>query len=399
MRYILEGSVRKAENNLRITAQLIDAATDSHLWAEKYNGTLDDIFIIQENVARSISDTLKIKLGSGELHKIYENKIDNKEIYDIYLKAQIAFRTMTNAGINQAIQYINHGLETIGDNDKLYALMGSMHLTRIEMGFTREKSVFKKIEECRDKVFAMNPDSPDGHYLGGHIKRWQGDVIGSIQSYNKAIDIQPNHFWANSYRSWNYAFSGHGEIAKESLSKIIKTDPLNPVSHMMAGSVETLMGNFSGAQEKMRKAFEMDPNPFFGWWLLKTLAYANRIDEAYKLIEQFSDMADDVVWAKLGIIFKYALEGDEEKVLEFYTEELKKMYEGDELYGVWAAESFSLVGHKQEALKWLEVSINNQMLNYPFLAEHNVFLKTLHNEERFKKLMEQIKPKWRAFKV
>jgi TolB-like protein/tetratricopeptide (TPR) repeat protein len=399
VRYALEGSVRKAGNSIRIVAQLIDGTDDSHIWAEKYNGTLDDIFTIQENVARSIADTLKIKLGSSELHKMYEDKIDNKEIYDIYIKAQIAFKTMTKAGINQALKYINHGLETIGDNDKLYALMGSMYLTLIEMGFTREKSIFKKIEDCSEKVFSLNPDSPDGHYLRGHVRRWHGDVTGSIQSYNKALAINPNHLWANFYRSWNYAFSGHGEIAKESIARILKTDPLNPISHMMAGAVETMKGNFNHGQDFMTKAFEMDPNPFFGWWLLKTMAYGNKLDEAFKLIEQFSDMADDVHWAKLGIIFRSAIEGEEEKVLESYTDELKNMLRGDELYGVWVAETYALIDHKQEALKWLEESINNQLLNYPFLTEHNVFLENLYKEEGYIKLMEQIKPKWIDFQV
>ena len=158
-------------------------------------------------------------------------------------------------------------------------------------------------------------------------------------------------------------------------------------------------GSFDQAQDFVRKAFEMDPNPLIGWWLVKILAYGNRIDEAYKVIDQFSDMADDVHWAKLGVIFRYALEGKEEKVMELYTEKLKNMMRGDELYGVWVAESYALINHKQEALEWLEESINYQFINYPFLTKHNRFLKNLHNEEGFKTLMKRVKKEWEDFRV
>ena len=399
VKYVLEGSVRKAGNDLRIVAQLIDASSDSHLWAEKYSSTLDDIFNIQEKVSSSIADALKFKLTSDEKQKIYDIQIGNTEVYDMYIKAQQAYNSFTEVGIKQALQYINQGLETIGDNDKLYAFKGVIYLTYIDMGIDRDKSIFKKVEECTERVFSLNPDSSDGHYLRGHIQRWHGDVIGGIKNYNKALSIDANHFNANFWRSWNYSFSGYGELAGDSISKILNTDPLNPMSHLVAGIVEAMYGRFDQGHNFIRKAFEIDPNPFFGWWLSKILAYGNRIDEAYKLIDQFSAMADDVHWAKLGIIFKYALEGKEEKVLELYTDKLKNMLRGDELYGIWVAESYALINHKQEALEWLEEAINNQFINYPFLTKHNPFLKNLHNEEGFKKLMKRVKKEWEDFKV
>ena len=399
VRYVLEGSVRKAGNNLRIVAQLIDASSDSHLWAEKYSGTLDDIFNIQEKVSSSIADALKIKLTSVEKQKMYEIQIDNTEVYDLYIKAQQAFHTLTEVGFKQGLHYINQGLKIFGDNDKLYSLQGMVYLGYIEIGFDKDESIFKKVEECTEKVFSLNPDSADGHYLRGHVQRWHGDVIGGIKNYNKALSIEPNHYWANFWRSFNYAISGHGEVASDSISKILNSDPLNPYSHFIAGAVEVLQGNFDQALDFMRKAFEMDPNPFLGWWLSKILAYGDRIDEAYKLIEQFSDMADEVHWAKLGVIFKYALEDKEEKVLELYTEELKNILRGDEFYGVWVAESYALINHKEEALEWLEECINNQLLNYPFLTKHDRFLKSLYNEEGFKKLMKRINKDWENFKV
>jgi hypothetical protein len=98
VRYVLEGSVRKAGNNLRITAQLIDAVTDTHLWAEKYSGTLDDVFDIQEKVSRSIADELKVQLSPEENQKIAFHRINDIQVYEYYLKAiELILKEMQSA--------------------------------------------------------------------------------------------------------------------------------------------------------------------------------------------------------------------------------------------------------------------------------------------------------------
>ena len=98
VRYVLEGSVRKAGNNLRITAQLIDSLTDTHLWAEKYAGTLDDIFDVQEKVSRAITDALKIKLRPEDEEKLHERSIDNAFAYDRYLRAYAEILSWSRSG-------------------------------------------------------------------------------------------------------------------------------------------------------------------------------------------------------------------------------------------------------------------------------------------------------------
>ena len=122
---------------------------------------------------------------------MHEIQISNTEVYDLYIKAQQAFSTLTEVGIKQAIQYINKGLDIIGDNDKLHAFKGTLYLTCIEMGFDRDKSIFKKVEECTERVFSLNPDSSDGYYLRGHVQRWHGDVKGSIKNYDVIIENNP----------------------------------------------------------------------------------------------------------------------------------------------------------------------------------------------------------------
>ncbi len=126
--YILEGSVRKAGNNLRITAQLIDALNDTHLWAERYNGSVDDVFDIQEKVSRSIVEALNLKLTSKEDFNLSSHPILHPKAYEYYILARQAMWKRTEQSLENAITFAQRGLDLVGDNDLLYAIMSTAYL-------------------------------------------------------------------------------------------------------------------------------------------------------------------------------------------------------------------------------------------------------------------------------
>ena len=397
--YALEGSVRKAGNTLRITAQLIDGINDTHLWAEKYSGTLDDIFDIQEKVSQAIVEALKIKLVPEEKQKIVARPIDNFQVYDLHIKAQNAIFESTEKGFDRALQYIEKGLENIGENEILYTDMGQVYMQYIEMGIHKGESTFKKAEECVEKIFSLNPTSADGHYLRGHLNRWKDNLNESIKDYKRALSIDPNHFYSTFFLSWIYGFSGKADSARSIVQRLLKIDPLNPWTYMMVGAVELLDGKFNKAIDLLSKAYELQPNPFFGWWLAKGLAYNNKLQEACQLFNRIGNEDDGAQWAQLSLLTMHAIQGDKEKALSMITEELKKMMKGDEFYPIWMAESYALIGHKNESIEWIEEGVRNYNINYPFLIEHDQFFKDIRGEERFKKLMEEVKDRWENFEV
>jgi len=120
VQYVLEGSVRKAGNNLRITALLIDAKADIQIWTEKYSGTLDDVFDIQEKVSRSIVNSLKVELSPQENQKLVEFSIKNVQAYDFYQKARYEIWRGTEESLNRAKLLLKEGLEIIGENELIY---------------------------------------------------------------------------------------------------------------------------------------------------------------------------------------------------------------------------------------------------------------------------------------
>jgi len=397
--YVLEGSVRKAGNNLRITAQLIDVLTDTHLWAEKFGGTLDDVFDIQEKVAQSIVEALKIKLAPEEKQKILARPIDNFQVYDLHIKAQNALLASTEEGLKRALQYINKGLEIIGDNEILYADMGQIYMYYIEIGINKGESIFKKAEECAEKVFFLNPKSANGYYIRGHLNRWKGHIKESIKDYKQALSIDPNHFNATLFLSGIYSFSGKGDYARQIIQRLLKIDPLNPFSCMMAGAVEIFDGQFNQAIGFLRKAYELEPIPFLKWWLAKGLAYNNELKEACQLLESISIEAPGTHWAQMALFFMNAVQGEKSMALEVITEDFKNIMKDDETYTVWMAESYALIGHKEESIEWIEKGVCSHSINYPFLSEVDPFLENIRGEERFKKLLERVKYEWENFEA
>jgi serine/threonine protein kinase len=175
VKYVLEGSVRKAGNNLRITAQLIDAKNDSHLWAEKYNGTLDDVFDIQEKVSRSIVDTLKIKLTQKENEWIANRPIDNIQAYECYIKARQDIWTWTEEGLERALSYLQSGLNIVGENILLYFGIGYVYWTYVIVGFKPKEECLSEAENYANKILKIKPESPHGHLLLGITRARQGN--------------------------------------------------------------------------------------------------------------------------------------------------------------------------------------------------------------------------------
>jgi non-specific serine/threonine protein kinase len=398
VRYVLEGSVRKAGNNLRITSQLIEGLNDSLIWAEKYNGTLDDVFNIQEKVAQSIVEALKIKLVPEEKQKILARPIDNFQVYDLHIKAQNTLLALTDEGFKQALQYINKGLAIIGENEILYADMGQVYMHYIETGIDRGENIFKKVEECAEKVFSLNPNSANGYYLRGHLKLWRRLVKESIKDFMQAFFIDPHHHSLLNL-ALIYTLLGKGDSGRPIVQRLLKFDPLNTWNYLIASGVEIFDGQFNQAVVLLRKGYELEPLPVLKGWLARGLAYNNELEEACQLMDNIGN--EDIVspLTQMALFFKHAIHGEKSKALEIVTEDFKNAMKDHPYFSIWTAESYALLGLKEESIEWIEKGVNWPFINYPFLSKYDPFLENIRGEVRFKKLMERVKYEWEKFEV
>jgi len=228
VRYALEGSVRKSGNDIRITAQLIDASTDVHLWAEKYTGTLNDIFDIQEKVSLKIVEALKFKLTPDEKHRILERPISNPLAYEYYLKARQEILSWTEEGLKRALRYLQDGIDIVGANALLYAGMGYAYYQLINVGLETDEAYLAKAEQYVAKVFELDPNSPYGHLVLGLLKIWWKDAREGIGHLRRVLSTYPDDFDALYWLGWVYAMIGKKELAGPMVDRLMKIDPLNP---------------------------------------------------------------------------------------------------------------------------------------------------------------------------
>jgi serine/threonine protein kinase len=399
VQYVLEGSVRKVGNDLRISAQLIDAANDVHLWAQKFSGTLDDVFDIQEKVSHSIVDALKLKLTPEEVERLAEHPIPDALSYEFYLKARQEILKFTEAGLENALRYLRSGLEIVGENALLDAGLAYVYLEYINLGFKEEEYCLKEAQGYVDKALALDPLSSQGHFVQGML-HLTVNLKKGLKHLKRALETNPNDFDTLFFLSCLLGSLGQRSAVLPLEERTIRIDPLNPAAHFHSGFNRIWEGEFRLALKalgKLNKSFPEDLLTKFSYGL--SLAYMNERDQAGLIFDQIAQEQPGGFIAALSLAFKYAIAGKKSETLRSLDSNPQLLKTRDLQYAYWIAECFALIDEKERALDWLERDVNLGMINYPFINELDPFLANIRGEERFKKLMEKVRGEWEHFEV
>jgi TolB-like protein/Flp pilus assembly protein TadD len=402
-RYVLEGSVRRAANSLRITARLVDAPNDVQLWADKYGGTLDDVFDIQERVSRSIVDALEIQLTPQEAAQLAERPIDDARAQDSYLRARGEIWSFMPGSLDLAISHLEAALQLIGDNALVYQGLGEAYFQYVNIGAAtgREEELIQRAERCADKIFALEPESPRGHLVRAQIQLARGDVHASGLSFRRVLQTSPNEILAlQLYTHLLGWLVGRPDAAAPFVARLAAVDPLNAMSLLVSAMVPLFAGRFSEAVERASRMFALDPvTPVWRANYVMALGYARRFDEAEKLTEEVAAQPDsDIATWQMGI-FRAAWRVDRAEVLRLADGPYRQVAAWDAEIPWFLALAHAAVGVEEEALQWLDRAIEQGMINYPFLSEHDWYLDSIRGEPRFSQAMERAKREWQRFEV
>jgi Predicted integral membrane protein len=400
VRYVLEGSVRRAGSRLRITAQLIDASTDEHLWGDTYDGTVEDVFAIQERLARVIVDALELRLTADEEQRLGHRPINNLHAYECYLRArQEGYRWREDA-IVHAIHLLRNGLEIIGDNAGLYAALGLAYLQYREAGIDFGERPLIEAEACVQKVFALEQSSASGLQLRGWLHYSRGRVQEAVRDLKAAIEIDASNADTLLLLSNCYLISGRVSLGRPLIVRLLAVDPLTPLSRCMPAWADILEGNFVAAVEPYRQMFEMDPlNPMARLFYVWVLLLNRRVDEAGTLLETFPQEVRDTIPARIAFFLADALAGESREAQNALAGELEAVAGANDLFPRLLAQGFAQAGMTEQAMHWLEIAIDRGFINYPFLARHDPFLESLRSHPPFVRLMEVVRDRWEKFEA
>jgi len=399
VQYVLEGSVRKAGNNLRITAQLIDAITDAHIWAEKYSGTIDDIFDIQERVSRAIAGAMRLTLTSKEESKLAERPIENVAAYECYLKANQDIWKFTEASLDRALRYLRTALDMVGDNALIYSAMAEAYFQYVNLGIQQEDYI-ARAEECVQKAFAVDADSAKAHAISGWLTiSFKGRVSEAVHHFRRALAINPDEPLALQILSVALVVSGKKSEATRLIDRLMQIDPVGNSSHLMVrGILHLYSAEYDDSRDLLERYYQLNPgNPVGQFYYAWILVYKGEPDKAISIVDQGVEATPDHLLTKQGLLLKYALLKDKKSAFGEMTPDFQKTCRRDLEYSHTVACLLAMLDAKTESLAWLEHSVSLGFINYPFLAEQDPFLANIRGEERFKQLMERAKYEWEHF--
>jgi TolB-like protein/cytochrome c-type biogenesis protein CcmH/NrfG len=283
VRYVLEGSVRKSEDQLRITAKLVDAKTGSHLWAEGYDRELKDVFAVQDEITKKIITELQVKLTVGEQARFRAKGTENLQAYLKYLRAREYFFHFTPDDNTRARKLLTEVIAMDPNYSPPYVFLGFTHLQDAMMSTSESpRQSVRNAEKLAQKAIAMDQNNPDPHRLLGQIYMIMRRHDKAIAEGEKALKLDPNS--ADAYvKLGQFLYSaGKPEKAILSIETGIRLNPFPPswYFHLLASAYRTA-GRYEEAIKAGKKALEIEPKDLFAWLhLAASYSLLGRLEEA-----------------------------------------------------------------------------------------------------------------------
>ena len=400
VQYVLEGSLRRAGNGLRVNATLIDARTASPVWGQKYRGTLDDVFAIQETLSRSIVEALKLKLTTEEEKRLAERPITDVQAYESYLKAKQEMLRFSKDALDRALAYLEKSEQAVGDNILLTSAKGQVYWQYINAGITADMAYLQKARACGDRILEMDADSEHGHRLLGLIAVHEGNIREAVTRLKRALARDSNDVDTLLWVSLIYGFMGKSSSAAALTETLLMIDPLTPMHQIVPGMLALMEGRFETALRPFieHQSANLD-NPVVRLSFGQILALNDRLEEAYDVFDALDKDMPGTLFAAVGRFYQWALQGDRQRALEAVSPELREAARADLQYSWMMAQCCALVGELDESLDWLEQAVGRGFINYPLLSSLDPFLAGLRDHDRFQPLMEEVRQQWEAFEA
>ena len=400
VRYALEGSVRKAGDDLRITVQLIDIATDSTLWSDKYSGRLDDIFAIQERVARAIAGALRLKLNDTEDRGLSPSATRSAFAYDTYLRARRDALSFMPERLARAQAELQHALAVTGDDPLLCAGLGLVHWQYINGGISGDRQHLREAERYAQRVIALDPASAKGPQLLGLIAAQSGDNVGWARHLRRAVDLDPHDPDSLIWLAFAWTWGGIPHLARPLYDHLLSIDPLFDYLHWGLGFDAYLAGDYALAERHFEKGRQLSPDHPGGVMVLaQTFAAAGQIDRMARYVDEHAPDPSVHPLHALTHIFKFALLGEVRAADALTSSELESKLWSDFQYTLMMAQAQAALRRNDEALRWLQRSTDRGCVHYPFLAERDPLLSNLRGDPAFAALMDRVRRAWETFEA
>jgi TolB-like protein len=394
VQYVLEGSVRKAGNDLRITAQLIDAAADEHLWAESYDRELEDVFRVQTDVAENIALALRTEFSATERERVRRVPTENLKAYELYLRGRSAYQGMLPQDLAEAVELAREAIRLDPDFAQVHAMLAEVYALYGFYANERPSDLFPKLAAAANRSLELDAQVGGAHTAVAVAKLfYEWDWAGAEEMLARSLELNPHDFFALQWKATFLLCRGLFAEAEAVSRQGLASGPLDPLAHHNLGQVLAISGNSPEAIEVLESAVRHWPHlPLLHVWLGLSHFYGGSPEDGLPSLEVAVSLAGAVPFfeAMRGVVLA-AVErvGEAREILE----DLKARSRGEYVdpFNLFAL-TVTLDG-PDEALPYLEMALEVRSFFLPYACVVPRF-RPLHPHPRFRAVMEKVQPGW-----
>jgi TolB-like protein len=351
---VLEGSVQRAGNRLRITVQLINIADGYHIWSERFDREMDDIFAIQDEISLAVVDRLKGEIGLGDRAKVKKRYTENLEAYNLYLKGRWYYARRTAPAIEKAIECYQQAVEIDSRFALAFAGMADAYNDLMDYSDKPPTEVYPKAREAVTRALELDDTLAEAYASLGLIKsEYEWDWDGAEAAFRKSIEISPGYPDSHLHYGGMLSFLGRGDEACEQALLAMQLDPVSILTTRNTGAVFAVSGRYEDGIKLLKRVVEMDPGfSYTHFFMARAYLGMGRYDEALEALGKEWELAitpSAMVKAWIGIVYVAMGRRDEAETL--LTEMIAEARPGQKTHV--APLQFAL-GRYDEALQWLE---------------------------------------------
>jgi len=388
---VLEGSVQKVNDQVRVNVQLINALTNAHLWAEIYDRRLTDIFAVESDIAKTIADTLQAKLTGSEKTAISKEPTANTEAYELYHKGRSLWGKRTGDNIPKAIAFYEQAITRDSNYALAYAGLSAAYILSPFYAGADRRDASAKAKEAALKALRLDPNLAEAHLALGKVFFFSEiDLAGAMREYKRAIELKPNdadaHHW---YGNDTLSALGQFEEAIAEGKRSVELDPLSIVINVDLGVTFYYAHRYDDAARQLRKTLEIDPTSFYTHYNLGILLQVTGdLSGAIAEYEKAKQLNDNAYVSTLWAVAK-AHAGDQDAARRMLSE-FDKISQQHEVVGYLRALLNLSLNKKDEALRWLEQGYEERDGSNISTIKVDPLLNSLHGDPRFEALVQKV---------
>ena len=386
---ILEGSVQKTADQVRVNVQLINAMTDAHVWADTYDRKLTDIFAVESEIAKAIAETLQAKLTGAEKSSIAKAPTANPEAYELYLKGRFFWNKRTGDDLRKSIEYLKQAIAKDPGYALAYAaLADSYGLLRFYGGASPAESVVPA-QAAAKKALELDDSLAEAHASLGLIATEELEVNRGVNELERAIQLNPNYATAHHWLGLALATLRQSDRSIGELKRALELDPLSMIINADLSIIYLYARRYDAAEAQARKTLEIDSRSFVAhYYLGAALQLTGRLKEAIPEFQKAVELNNDP-YSIAMLAQAYARNGQTDEARKLLAH-LNEMAKSAEVPDYALATAYTSLGEKERAIEALEHGFSEGNKSYLFLLPGDPFLDDLRGDPRFEALVQKI---------